>query len=104
MNHDIRIGDTVLIRCEVVPTTEGSTRNLYPGFRVTKGGQVIKPDGVEVASVEHEIRVGDDVTDGKQVGKVIAIYEDHAWVKTASYNYPSIFMVGRLRRHKGPTP
>jgi hypothetical protein len=100
MQHDVRIGDTVTIRCEVVPTTEGSTRNLYPGILVNKGGVKVTLPGLDIVSVEHKIRVGDVVTDNTQIGDVIAIHDNYAWVKTAHYDHPVIWTLKTLKRHK----
>lgn len=54
-----RIDDSVLVRFKVVPTTQGSTWNLYPGIAVD--GKPIKLDKLDIVSVEQEFRVGDRV-------------------------------------------
>lgn len=85
----VRIGDTVLIRYEVVPTTQGSTRDLYPGVSIVPGAPPFALDRLDVVSVTQGHRIGDNVTFdlGKRGGEIVAlspaeIEPQQAWIKS----------------------
>jgi hypothetical protein len=87
--ENIRPGDTVLIRCKAVPTTEGSTRELYPGVRIVEGASIVPVGILDVVSVEHAFRIGDSIAfDGaEEFGQIVALWPSgpdpiSAWVKT----------------------
>jgi hypothetical protein len=87
--HKVRAGDTVLIRCKVVPTTQGSTREMYPGVSITPGDSPIPVGMLDVVSVEHAFCIGDRVQfdEGQSThnGEIIGLSSDQpqqAWIKT----------------------
>lgn len=86
-----RIGDSVLVRFEVVGMTEGSTKNLYPGIKLPTGMATAALDKLDVVSVEQVFRTGDWVQDktGSDYGQITAIADGHAWVKVVGRDRPT---------------
>ena len=91
-----RIGDSVLVRFEVVGTTLGSTSNLHPGISVSGG--LVKLDKLDVVSVEQVFRAGDWVQDKTDYGQITAIADGHAWVKVVGRGRPTTRDLRRVTR------
>lgn len=83
----IRVGDSVLVRCEVFGMTQGSTHLCHPGVGLP-GNSLVSVDKVDIVSVEQKFRLGDNVQfkDSADYGKIVALSPDgvepkQAWVQ-----------------------
>lgn len=81
--NDIRVGDSVLVRCEVVSSSDGDA------IKLCNGGAKFSFNGLDIVSVEQEFRVGDyyKAKDSVDNGQIINLspkgFEPRlAWVKS----------------------